>query len=119
MESRRDGTLFDLATELEEAAAILDEVSGALRHLGVPPTALGADGPGRPAELGRALAADWLAAIDTRGREAAAAGERLTDLAAGIRAAAAGYADTDAETAQRSSAAGSVRPGWSDLTAGG
>jgi hypothetical protein len=88
--------------EIDELAARVDslgaEVSAAAAGLGridPGPAAFAGDGAGRLGELGRAMHAQWGAALAAREREAAAAGARLTDLAGALRTAATGYRDVE------------------------
>ncbi|MBY8871840.1 hypothetical protein K7640_08305 [Micromonospora sp. PLK6-60] len=87
---------------LRALAARLDEASDTLTTLAHTVTAadpahpvFGADAPGRPGEIGRALHRRWAEATGDRSREAAAAAARLAAAAAAVRAAADRYADTD------------------------
>ncbi len=61
----------------------------------------GADGHGRLGELGRDLHRHWLAALDSRGREAAELAAGLTHTATALSRVADTYADTERETAGR------------------
>ncbi|GIH12398.1 type VII secretion target [Rugosimonospora africana] len=99
--------------EIDELAgrigALGDEVSGAADRLGRTdpgPEAFAGDASGRLGELGRALHAQWRAALAAREREAAAAGARLTDLAGALRTAADGYRDAEDAAHRRHRRAG-------------
>jgi hypothetical protein len=92
-------TLRDLAAGFDEAATALTAAGRRLSHLEPPASSFGAGGPGRLGELGRALHHQWLDAFGARGREAAAASDRLADVAGALRATAIDYSDVD-ETAR-------------------
>ncbi|SCE87349.1 hypothetical protein GA0070618_1555 [Micromonospora echinospora] len=94
-------SLYALAARLDEASATLAAVAHAATVAGPAPTAFGADGPGRPGDLGRALHRQWVTATDNRAREARAAAARLAAAASAIRDAADRYADTDAAARHR------------------
>ncbi|MGW0432373.1 type VII secretion target [Micromonospora sp. NPDC003197] len=93
-------SLRDLADRLDAAATALDVAARTLATVAPAPIELGADTPGRPGELGRALHQQWLTAATARSSEAARAAGHLADVAASVRVAAAGYADVD-EAARR------------------
>jgi hypothetical protein len=93
-------TLRDLAAGFDEAATALTAAGRRLAHLEPPASSFGAGGPGHLGEVGRALHRQWLAAFGARGREAAVASARLTDVAGALRATAADYSDVD-DTARR------------------
>ncbi|SCL37508.1 hypothetical protein GA0074692_4692 [Micromonospora pallida] len=84
-----------VAARLDEASSTLTAVARAVAAAGPAPTDFGADGPGRPGDLGRALYRLWVTATDNRAREATAAAARLDAAASAIRDAADRYADTD------------------------
>lgn len=88
-------SLHALAARLDEASATLTAVAHAVTATDPAHPAFGADGPGRPGELGRALHGQWTTATDTRAREAVAAAARLAAAAAAVRGAADRYADVD------------------------
>ncbi|MEV1287774.1 hypothetical protein [Micromonospora sp. NPDC049679] len=88
-------SLRDFAGRLDDAAATLTVTVYAIADLGPPASAFGADAPGSFGELGRALHAQWVAAVGARGREAAATAERCVDAAGAVRVAADAYAETD------------------------
>lgn len=88
-------TLRDLAAGFDEAATALTAAGRRLAHLEPPASSFGAGGPGRLGELGRALHRQWLDAFGARRREAAAASDRLADVAGALRATAADYSDVD------------------------
>ncbi|GAB3154732.1 hypothetical protein GCM10027290_49620 [Micromonospora sonneratiae] len=94
-------SLRELASRLDEAAATMTSVARAVSTVDLGQTALGADEPGRPGELGRALYAQWVAATLDRSREATDLAHQLADVAAAVRVAAAGYADVDQGSARR------------------
>jgi hypothetical protein len=94
--------------ELDELASRVDRLGTAVSRAGaelgrVDPgaAAFAGDGPGALFDLGRALHADWTAALSAREREAAAHGARLSDLAIRLRWAAEGYRDAEAGAHQR------------------
>ncbi|HEY7176843.1 MAG TPA: hypothetical protein VH442_18180 [Micromonosporaceae bacterium] len=89
--------LDDLERRLDTAAGRLARAASALPRLDPGARAFGADGPGRLGELGRAMSAQFTAALDARDRQAAAAGDAVGTLGAGMRHAAAGYRDVDAD----------------------
>ncbi|MEV4760583.1 hypothetical protein AB0J86_36525 [Micromonospora sp. NPDC049559] len=93
-------TLRDLAGRLDEAAVTLTAATYEVARTGPAPRAFGADAPGWPGELGRALYEQWISATAARSREAAVAAARLADAATTLRVVAAGYDDTD-EAARR------------------
>ena len=88
-------SLRDLAGRLDEAGGTLAGVARELAYAGPPETAFGVDAPGRLGEVGRALHEQWVAATDSRAREATTTADRLAATAAALRVAATGYADTD------------------------
>jgi hypothetical protein len=88
-------SLRDLAGRLDAAADSLADAGAALERLASDGPAFAADAPGRPGELGRAMHAQWMAALAARSREAAAAGARLDDTAQTVRVIAAAYRDAD------------------------
>ncbi|MFV2022071.1 type VII secretion target [Micromonospora sp. LOL_023] len=57
--------------------------------------ALGADQPGRLGALAGALGQQWRAALADRAAEATDAGQRLSDVATGLRSAVSAYRDSD------------------------
>lgn len=88
-------TLTYLAARLDEAAVTLTGAAHTLVDLGPGSPAFGADAPGLLGDLGRALHGQWITAVGTRAREAAATAARLADAAAAVRAVAGAYADAD------------------------
>ena len=90
-----------LADRLEGAADTLTTVDKSVPDLGVAPGAFGADDAGVPGRLGRQLHARWLAVLEARSREAAAAAMRLSELAGSLRAAERMYAEADEAVARR------------------
>ncbi|MGI5211604.1 hypothetical protein [Plantactinospora sp. CA-290183] len=93
--------LRDLAARLEGASGTLSDLARRLPYAGPAASAFTVDAPGLPGEVGRALHAQWLAALDNRARELAAAAEQLADGAAAVRAADQAYADSDDGAAGR------------------
>ena len=91
-----------LADRLEGAADTLTTVDKSVSDLGVAAGAFGAaDDAGVPGRLGHQLHARWLAVMEARSREAAAASARLSELAGSLRAAERMYADVDEAVARR------------------
>ncbi|MDG4833831.1 hypothetical protein O7627_31645 [Solwaraspora sp. WMMD1047] len=93
-------TLTELARRLDRSAETLPTAARAIGHTGPTPEAFGADGPGRLAEVGRALHEQWLSAAVARTREAEAFAARLAETAATLRAVAECYTNAD-DTARR------------------
>jgi hypothetical protein len=93
--------LDELAARLAEAGAELAAAAATLPRCDPGPAAFGAEGTGRLGELGRDLHRGYVAAIETRAREAAAHGARLSVTADAVRRAAAGYAEADDAARQR------------------
>ncbi|MFC0507627.1 hypothetical protein [Micromonospora costi] len=93
--------LRTLAARLDEASATLTTLSHTVTAGDPPQAAFGADAPGRPGEIGRALHRQWTAATDNRSREARAAAVRLSAGAAAVREAADGYSDADRSARRR------------------
>jgi hypothetical protein len=94
-------TLADLAARLDDAAGVLGGVTPRLSETGLHSAAFGAEAPGQPGELGRALQAEWERALTARAREAAVAAARLADAAQTLRIVATGYADADDSARER------------------
>lgn len=90
-----------LAERLEGAADTLTTMDRSVPDLAVTPGAFGADDAGVPGRLGRQMHARWVAVLDARSREAAAAAARLSELAGSLRAAERMYADADEAVARR------------------
>ncbi|MFG3697835.1 hypothetical protein ACGF5C_07925 [Micromonospora sp. NPDC047620] len=88
-------TLHALAARLDQASETMTAVSRTVTAGDPPQAAFGADAPGRPGEIGRALHRQWIAATSDRAREAHAVAQRLAAAAAAVRAAADHYADAD------------------------
>jgi hypothetical protein len=88
-------SLRELANRLDEAAGALTGAGRTVATAGTSYSLVGADGPGRLADTGRALSEQWLAATDARAREAATTAARLAELASTLRVVAAAYTDTD------------------------
>ncbi|MEU6202347.1 hypothetical protein ABZ814_01970 [Micromonospora musae] len=84
-----------LAARLDEATVALTTLSHTVTANDPPQAAFGADAPGRPGEIGRALHRQWTAATDSRSREARVAAGRLTAAASAVREAADHYVDVD------------------------
>lgn len=89
------------AERLDDVAATLLDTARQLPDRAVPVSALGADTPGRPGELGQALHALLTAALDARVREATDAAGRLADDAQAVRTAAANYVDVESAVHRR------------------
>src|SRR5690349_23762819 len=85
----------DLADRIEGAADTLAAAGRRLLALTVAATAFGADDAGLPGRLGRELHAHWAAVLDARGREAAAAAHRMSEMAGSIRVTQRRYRETD------------------------
>lgn len=95
-------SLASLGGRLDAHAALLGTAADTLGGAAdLAPAALGAEGPGRLGELGRALHARWVAAVEARAREAGRAATELTDLAIVVRSAARGYAESDQSAHRR------------------
>ncbi|MDG4807385.1 hypothetical protein O7634_11555 [Micromonospora sp. WMMD1120] len=94
-------TLRALSARLDEAGATLTVVSHTVTAGDPPQAAFGADAPGRPGEIGRALHRQWTTATDDRAREARAAAGRLAAAAAAVREAADRYAEVDRAARRR------------------
>jgi hypothetical protein len=92
--------LDDVVARLAEAGAELTAAAGALRRSDPGAAAFGGGATGRLGELGRDLHRGWLVAVESRAREAAAHGARLSGAAEAVGQAAAGYAEAD-EAARR------------------
>ena len=95
--------LDELEKRLDAATTRLARAAGALPRLEPGARAFGADGPGRLGDLGRAMSAQFTAALDARDRQASRAATTLGNLSDGVRHAAAGYREADAN---RSGASG-------------
>nr|MDT0660129.1 hypothetical protein [Micromonospora sp. DSM 115978] len=89
------------ARRLDQAAATLPLMARAVAAAGPAPAALGAEGPGRLADVGRALHEHLSLAAAARGREADDLAARMTETAAALRTIAEGYADTDTAARRR------------------
>ncbi|MET8305255.1 hypothetical protein [Micromonospora sp. NPDC005173] len=94
-------TLRGLSARLDEASATLTALSRTVTASDPAPTAFGADAPGRPGEIGRALHRQWTVATDDRSREARAAAGRLAAAAAAVREAADRYGEVDRAARRR------------------
>src|SRR5262245_14952121 len=94
-------TLSGAVAALRQTATLLTDAS-ARTHAHDPGVVyFGGDGPGRLGELGRALHRQWQTTLDSRAREAAAVGARISDIARSLSRAAAGYSDTDHSSGRR------------------
>ncbi|PZF83669.1 hypothetical protein [Micromonospora deserti] len=87
--------LHTLAARLDGASETMTTVSRTVTAADPAQAAFGADAPGRPGEIGRALHRQWAAATGDRAREAHAAAARLAAAAAAVREAADRYAGAD------------------------
>ncbi|SCL57516.1 hypothetical protein GA0070606_2784 [Micromonospora citrea] len=94
-------SLRALAARLDQASETMTAVSRTVTAGDPPQAAFGADAPGRPGEIGRALHRQWIAATGDRAREAHVAAQRLATAAAAVRAAADHYADVDRSVRHR------------------
>ncbi|PZG07225.1 hypothetical protein C1I95_31335 [Micromonospora craterilacus] len=94
-------SLRALASRLDEASATLTALSRSVAAGDPAQVAFGADAPGRPGEIGRALHRQWVAATGDRAREAYAAAAHLASAAAALRQAADQYTDTDSVVSRR------------------
>ncbi|MFG2064818.1 type VII secretion target [Micromonospora sp. NPDC048871] len=90
-----------LAARLDEASASLSALSRSITAADPTQAVFGADAPGRPGEIGRALHRQWTAATGDRAREARAAAAKLADTADALRQAANRYVETDSLVARR------------------
>lgn len=86
---------------LDEAGAAVAAAAGGLARLPVEAAWFGADAAGWVGEVGRALHAQWTAALCDREREARAVAEGLSDLSWALRRVAQAYADADDTAARR------------------
>lgn len=87
--------LHALAVRLDEASTTLTALAHTVTASDPAHPAFGADAPGRPGEIGRALHRQWTAATGDRAREALAAAARLAAAAGALRSAADRYAGAD------------------------
>ncbi|MGC5051064.1 hypothetical protein ACLQ2S_06400 [Micromonospora sp. DT48] len=94
-------SLRALASRLDEASATLTALSRSVTASDPAQVAFGADAPGRPGEVGRALHRQWVAATGDRAREAHTAAVQVASVAAALRQAADRYADTDSAVSRR------------------
>ncbi|GAB3947885.1 hypothetical protein [Micromonospora vulcania] len=94
-------TLHALSARLDEASATLIALSHSVTASDPAQAAFGADAPGRPGELGRALHRQWTAATEDRAREARAAAGRLAAAATAVREAADRYGEVDRAARRR------------------
>jgi hypothetical protein len=106
-------TLDDLAVRLAAASGEMTAIGSALSRADPGPAAFGAGDTGRLGELGRDLHRRYLAALDTRAREAAVHAARLSTVADAVAQAAAGYAEADRAAVDRAAVdrAGAERGG--------
>ncbi|MFY1635682.1 type VII secretion target [Solwaraspora sp. WMMB335] len=95
-----DGTRAQAAW-LDRCAEQLADTARQLARLTGPDRRPGPDPSGRLGLLTDALHRQWQQALVDRAAEADAAGQRLTELATGLRAAADGYRDTDTAVGQQ------------------
>ena len=93
--------LEDLADRIDAAGDALAGTSTTMSLVDPGPSVLGADAPGALGELGQALHRQLTEALTARGREAAAHGARLADIAQALRLVAAGYRDVEREARER------------------
>ncbi|MEU7612365.1 hypothetical protein [Micromonospora sp. NPDC049204] len=94
-------TLGALSARLDEASATLTTIAHTVTASDPAQAAFGADAPGRPGEIGRALHRQWVTATDDRAREAHTAAGRLAAAAAAVREAADRYAEVDRAARRR------------------
>ncbi|TCB92770.1 hypothetical protein E0H26_23225 [Micromonospora zingiberis] len=94
-------SLRALASRLDDASATLTALSRSVTASDPAQVAFGADAPGRPGEIGRALHRQWAAATGDRAREAHSAAGHLAAAADALRQAANQYADTDVGVSRR------------------
>ncbi|GIJ23442.1 hypothetical protein [Micromonospora lutea] len=94
-------SLRALAGRLDEASATLTALSRSVTATDPAQVAFGADAPGRPGEVGRALHRQWVAATGDRAREAHIAAVQVASLAAALREVANRYSDTDSGVSRR------------------
>ncbi|GIJ33404.1 hypothetical protein ACN26Z_04205 [Verrucosispora sp. WMMD703] len=90
-----------LAGRLDEASATLTALSRSVTAGDPAQVAFGADAPGRPGEIGRALHRQWVAATGDRAREAHTAAAQVASVAAALREAADRYSDIDSAVSRR------------------
>ncbi|KAB1932955.1 hypothetical protein F8271_24845 [Micromonospora sp. ALFpr18c] len=90
-----------LSARLDEASATLAALSRTVTASDPAQVAFGADAPGRPGEIGRALHRQWATATDDRAREARAAAVRLAAAASAVREAADRYGEVDRAARRR------------------
>lgn len=90
-----------LSARLDEASSTLTTLSHTVTASDPAQAAFGADAPGRPGEIGRALHRQWATATDDRAREARAAAGRIAAAASAIREAADRYAEVDRAARRR------------------
>lgn len=93
--------LRTLAIRLDDASATLTALSRSVTAGDPAQAAFGADAPGRPGEIGRALLRQWMTATGDRAREAHVAAGHLAATADALRRAADQYADTDVAVRRR------------------
>jgi hypothetical protein len=89
--------LEDLADRIDAAGDVLAGASTTMTLADPGPRPFGGDAAGGPGELGRALHRQLAAALTARGREAAAHGARLADVAQALRLVGSGYRGADDE----------------------
>ncbi|RKN48437.1 hypothetical protein [Micromonospora endolithica] len=93
--------LRGLATRLDLAGETLAGLSRTVTSADPAQAAFGADTPGRPGEIGRALHRQWTAATGDRAREAHTAAHRLAAAASAVREAADRYTEVDRAARRR------------------
>ncbi|GGK20407.1 hypothetical protein GCM10010124_11270 [Pilimelia terevasa] len=93
--------LTTVAHALEDAARQLAASADLLHEAASDATSFGGDAAGYTGELGRALHARWVAALDARRREVDEARDEIAALRAAVADAASAYTDVDAAAAAR------------------
>ena len=91
-------TLAGTVSGLRRAAQTLADCGDRLLAVDPGAASFGAGGPGQLGELGREMYRQWQRAVDARGREAAAHGARLHEVAAAVTNAAGAYSEVDDAT---------------------
>ncbi|HEY0002765.1 MAG TPA: hypothetical protein VGB74_20090 [Actinoplanes sp.] len=90
-----------LTERLDRAVDIMSMMERKLPGLTVPAAAIGATEAGLPGRFGREMYAHWVAVLDARAREAAAATARLAEMSASVRTTREQYRTTDETVAAR------------------
>jgi hypothetical protein len=88
-------TLSGTVSALRQAGETLADAGDRLLTVDPGAEPFGAGAPGQLGELGRDLYRQWQRALDARGREAAAHGARLHEVAAAVSNAAGAYSEID------------------------